>query len=164
MPAAKQKAMPPAVERFVERLGLASQAEGMPRIAGRILAYLMITGASCGLDELAEGLRVSRASISTNTRFLETLGVLERVTRPGSRGDYYQLGEDPYGRLVQGAVRRLHRMKELLADARRSFPASLTDATARIAEMEAFYDLQIRHAEAALGEWRVPVGKKRSVR
>ena len=68
MPSPKQKAMPPAVERFIERLGLASQAEGMPRISGRILAYLMIAGTPCGLDELADGLHVSRASVSTNTR------------------------------------------------------------------------------------------------
>lgn len=161
---AKTKPAPPAVERFVERLGLASQAEGLPRIAGRLLAYLLVSGKPCGFDELAAGLRVSRASVSTNTRLLESIGVIERVTRPGARGDFYQLGEDPYGRLVQGAVKRLHRMRALLADARESFPPGLAEAAARLAEMEAFYDLQIRHAEAALVEWSTAARKKRPVR
>ena len=161
----KQKPAPAAVERFIERLGLASQGEGLPRISGRVLAYLLVSGEPCGFDELAAGLRVSRASVSTNTRLLESIGVIERVTRPGSRGDYYQLGDDPFGRLVQGAVKRLHRMRGLLADARGSFPPSLAGAAARVAEMEAFYDLQIRHAEAALVEWStVPRKKKRSAR
>jgi DNA-binding transcriptional regulator GbsR (MarR family) len=154
----------PAVERFVERLGLASQSEGLPRISGRLLAYLMISGEPCGFDELAKALRVSRASVSTNTRVLESLGVIERVSRPGVRGDYYQLGEDPYGRLVQGALRRLHRMKDLLGDARRTFPASLADAALRVAEMEAFYELQIRHAEAAQEEWGARGRKRRPQR
>lgn len=164
MPTAKQNPTPPAVERFIERLGVASQAEGLPRIAGRVLAYLLVSGRPCGFDELARGLRISRASVSTNTRLLESLGVVERVTRPGARGDFYELGEDPFGRLVQRAVRRLHRMKQLLADARQSFPASQAAAAARLAEMEAFYDLQIGHAEAALEEWHAPGRKKRPAR
>ncbi len=38
---------------------------------------------------------MSRGSISTNTRLLENMGVIERVTRPGDRRDYFQINEQP---------------------------------------------------------------------
>jgi DNA-binding transcriptional regulator GbsR (MarR family) len=41
------------------------------------------------LDEMAEQLQVSKASVSANARLLETIGMIERVTKPGDRRDYY---------------------------------------------------------------------------
>ena len=42
-------------EQFVERMGLVSEADGLPRIAGRIFGYLLLTTGECSLDDLAAG-------------------------------------------------------------------------------------------------------------
>ena len=68
----------PAIAKFVDRLGLAAEAEGLPRIAGRIMAFLLADGAAHNAADLAALLHVSRGSISTNTRLLERLGIIER--------------------------------------------------------------------------------------
>lgn len=95
-----------AVEEFVERMGLIAEGDGLSRIAGRIMGLMIIDGGPLSFTELAEQLAVSRGSISTNTRFLEHLGVIERVARRGDRQDYFQLATAPYVRLLQGSVDR----------------------------------------------------------
>lgn len=70
--------------RFIEQLGRLAEGEGLPRIAGRMLGSLMLNAESCSLEQLAVQLNVSRASISTNGRLLEGLGLIQRVTVPGT--------------------------------------------------------------------------------
>ncbi len=71
-----------AIQHFVERMGLMLEEDGMPRIAGRMFGYLLVHEGPFSLDELAERLQVSKASISTNARLLEQLGMLERISAP----------------------------------------------------------------------------------
>ena len=84
-----------AEERFIEAMGLAHEEDRLPRIAGRLVGLLILSPAPLRFDRLAERLRVSRASISTNTRLLENMGVIQRVTRPGDRRDYFRINEEP---------------------------------------------------------------------
>jgi DNA-binding transcriptional regulator GbsR (MarR family) len=79
---------------FIETMGLALESEGLPRIAGRIFGLLLVSAEARSLDELAAELQVSKASISTNARLLEHRGVLEQVSRPADRRDYYQIPHD----------------------------------------------------------------------
>ena len=60
-----------AVEEFVERMAVTLEGHGLPRIAGRLFAFLLVNGEAVSLDELAEELQVSKASVSTNARLLE---------------------------------------------------------------------------------------------
>ena len=107
-----------ARERFVERMGLLAQGDGMPRIAGRLLGLLVLEGGPLAFGELAERLQVSRGSVSSNARLLEGMGVVERVTRPGERGDYFQMAPDPYARLLDGVAERARRGREIALETR----------------------------------------------
>src|SRR5690606_41593620 len=78
-------------EQFVERMGQLFEAEAGPRIAGRLFGLLVLTPGALSLDEIAEELRVSKASVSANARMLESMHVISRVTRPGDRRDYYEV-------------------------------------------------------------------------
>ncbi len=90
-----------AEEHFVEGMGLALEEDRLPRIAGRLVGLLMLSPEPVRFDHLAARLQVSRGSVSTNTRLLENMGVIERVTRPGDRRDYFQINEQP------GLLRRI---------------------------------------------------------
>ena len=74
----------PAVQRFVEEVGLLWERDGLPRISGKIVALLIVEDREFDLEELADRLQVSRGSVSTNTRLLESHGVLRRTSRPGA--------------------------------------------------------------------------------
>lgn len=103
-----------ARERFIERFGLSLEREGMPRIAGRIVAFLLIEDTAFTFEELADRLSVSRGSVSTNTRALESAGLIERITIPGDRKTRYQLVAEPFPPMLAIACDRLHHRKQIL--------------------------------------------------
>ena len=92
---AAEFALHAAEVRFIEGMGLALEEDRLPRIAGRLVGLLILSPQPLRFDHLAERLGVSRGSISTNTRLLENMGVIERVTRPGDRRDYFRINEHP---------------------------------------------------------------------
>lgn len=128
-----------AVESFIERMGLSAEADGLPRIAGRIFGFFIIHGGPCSLSELAEALQVSRGSISTNARLMSGLGVIERVSRPGDRQDYYRLAPQPYARMLDGYIERIRGIERNVEEARAELPEDWREAQARLAEMGRFY-------------------------
>jgi DNA-binding transcriptional regulator GbsR (MarR family) len=109
----------PWVGEFVERMGLLWESEGLPRIAGRIFGFLTVQDAPCSLDDLAAALEVSKASVSTDARRLESLGLLQRVSLPADRRDYYSIASDAPVRVLTIKIQQLERFEsalEMLSD------------------------------------------------
>jgi DNA-binding transcriptional ArsR family regulator len=103
--------------QFVERMGVLTEEDGLPRIAGRIFAYLLVTPEACSLDDIATALGVSRASVSTDARRLAQMGLLERHSRPGDRRDYYGIGAVSVRNWFDHRMRGLQRFNALMAEA-----------------------------------------------
>ncbi|MDG1076042.1 MAG: ArsR family transcriptional regulator, partial [Planktotalea sp.] len=73
---AKDASEDPVRTDFIEKTGLITQAEGLPRIAGRVFGLLIYDGDVVSFGDLATKLQVSRASISTSIRILEERGLV----------------------------------------------------------------------------------------
>lgn len=136
-------------DALVQKLGRLAEGEGFSRIGGRMLGLLASSSAPLSIDDLAGALRVSRASISTNGKLLQSLGLVERIARPGDRRDYLTVSGDAAGVLLALGLRRLRTMRELIhtvriASGRRS------SERARMRRMEALYDNLIRRLELEL--------------
>lgn len=144
---------PEAVDAFVEHMGRVAQSDGLPRIAGRLFGFLIIHAGPCSLGDLAGHLAVSRASVSTNARLLEQLGVLERVSRPGDRQDYYQLHPAPYPALMRGVVERNREARSGVARARSALPESWDEARGRLEALETFYERVCASCEAVIASY-----------
>lgn len=99
------------VERFIEQLGTLAEGEGLPRTAGRMMGLLIMSGAPLGIDQLALSLKVSRASVSTNSRLLQSLGIAQLVREPGNRRDYLQISGCPSSSLLTIGLRRMESMR-----------------------------------------------------
>jgi DNA-binding transcriptional ArsR family regulator len=80
-----------AVERFTEELGIQFELEaGAPRMVGRVLGWLLVCDPpEQSAAELAETLQASKGSISTATRVLLRMGLIERVRLRGERFDRF---------------------------------------------------------------------------
>ena len=79
-------------KKFAEDVGIVFEQTGLPRMAGRIFGWLMICDPPYqSPDELAEALIASKGSISSTTRLLIQIGLLERFSMPGVRHDYFRL-------------------------------------------------------------------------
>jgi len=127
------------VEAFIERIGLSAEADGLPRIAGRMMGFFVIHGGPVSFTELADRLQVSRGSVSTNARLLESLGVIERISLPGDRQNYYQLSERPYVRLIEGYINRHQAMGAVVKEVQTQMPTMTKETRARLRELHTFY-------------------------
>ena len=79
-------------KNFAEEVGIFFEQIGMPRMAGRILGWLMISDPPRQTTgELTQALLASKGSISTMTRLLIRLGLVERLSLPGQRRDYFRI-------------------------------------------------------------------------
>ena len=102
---------------FVERLAVALEMDGFPRIAGRIFGLLIISDTDISLDEIASTLGASKASASVNTRMLEDKGFIERVSRPGDRRDYYRIASNLFVKTMEQRLSRWERVREAVGEA-----------------------------------------------
>jgi DNA-binding transcriptional regulator GbsR (MarR family) len=60
-------------------------------MAGRVYGALLVADPpEMSADDLASMLKASRGSISTSTRMLELMGIVERLSKPGERRDYFR--------------------------------------------------------------------------
>lgn len=110
-------AIPPVATQYVERMGLLWETEGLPRIAGRMLGFLLLSPDPCTTDDMALALGVSRASVNTDARRLARLGYVERISRPGDRRDYYVIAPDMVERLLEAKLTKLRSMQSALDEA-----------------------------------------------
>lgn len=103
--------------QLVERMALAWEVDGLPRIAGRIIGYLLLQPGARSLDDIAGALGVSKASVSNDARRLEALGLAERTSFPGDRRDYYTIAPDMVSRAAANRLGSIRRIHAALADA-----------------------------------------------
>jgi len=150
--------MPAAAARFIENLGLTTEAEGLSRTAGRLLAYLLLAKEPVTFDEIARDLGVSRGGVSANTRFLESRGILERVPREGERKAGYRLTADPFDHLVTARLARRRRTREVVVEALGALPPGPSPARRRLQDMQRFYEMLIERLESVVTDWRAEQG------
>ncbi|NDV85761.1 MarR family transcriptional regulator [Aurantimonas aggregata] len=129
-----------AASRLIERMGDHLEAEGMPRIAGRIFGLMIIEPDLVSFGALAERLEVSRASISTNARLLEDKGLLARVRVPGQRQDFYRLADQPYVNMLRGVAARMSETLATLATAHDDLPPEAGVERARLEQARIFFE------------------------
>ncbi len=103
-----------AEQRFVEDFGLFLEQVGFPRIAGRILGLLLVNGVPMHLEQISAVLEVSRASVSTNTRLLIGVMLIEQRTQPGDRRTWFVVRPDAFRRRFGFIITQFASMSQLL--------------------------------------------------
>jgi DNA-binding transcriptional regulator GbsR (MarR family) len=99
---------------YCEAFGRLFETTGATRIAGRLVGWLLICDPSEQTQaELVELLGVSKASVSTELRALEQLGLVERTTLPGDRRSYYRITVDAWPELMARRLRMIDRFVDL---------------------------------------------------
>lgn len=99
---------------FVEEMGLMFEMGGLPRMAGRIFGWLLICDPpQQSSSELADVLQASKGSISTITRLLIQIGLLERVSLPGDRRDYFQIKPHSWSQMTQQRLAQVTAFRKL---------------------------------------------------
>jgi|SRR5688500_1213382 len=127
-----------AAENYVERMGLLWEAQGLPRIAGRILGFLALQPEPRTLDDIVVALGVSKGSVSTDARRLDRLGLVILTSRPGDRRDYYVIAPDLPARITAIKLAELEQFESAL-DAARNVPGTDPNVRRRLDTFSEFH-------------------------
>lgn len=141
-----------AQHQFVEHMGLHFESLGIARIGGRILGLMLLAERPLMLDEIAELLLVSRASVSTNTRAFLHLGLLAQHSIPGDRRRYYAFNPKAWDFRLGIMLSHAHELGRLTTEgiAAATGPVS----RARLQGAQAFARFLEEQAQRVAGGWR----------
>lgn len=96
--------------KFVEAGGHTTQSFGFGRIIGQVYALLYLSPKPLCLDDIADELGVSKASVSTTIRQLETWSAVKSVWIRGDRRDFYE-AETDFKAVIRNGVIEMFRKK-----------------------------------------------------
>jgi DNA-binding transcriptional regulator GbsR (MarR family) len=133
-------AKPSAIDQFIEQMGLISQADGSPRIAGRLFGLLLIEARPMPLHEIADRLQISRASASTNARLLASRNIIQLTAHAGDRQDYYQLAATDRHYFLDEIAVRMRKSATVIGAFAEPVASESEAAGARVRELAEFFD------------------------
>ncbi|HEY9055967.1 MAG TPA: MarR family transcriptional regulator [Aurantimonas sp.] len=129
--------------RFIDRMGDHLEAEGMPRIAGRLFGLMILEPGVVSFSDLAARLCVSRASISTNARLLESKGLIVKVQVEGERQDFFRLADRPYVNMIRGVAHRMEETQASIVAAETDLPPDAIAERQRLEQAREFFETAV---------------------
>ena len=132
---------------FVEEVGLMFETVGLPRMSGRFFGALLISSPPHQSNgDLAETLQASKGSISSMSRLLMQIGLIERVSFAGDRRDYFQIKPHAWAHMTKQRMTQItafrhlaERGLKLLADE----PPKLTSRLQEMYDIHAFLEREL---------------------
>ncbi len=140
------------VREYAERTAAVLAGAGFPRMPARVLMALTVAETGLTAAELAERLDVSPAAISGAVRYLQTLAMVTRVPRPGSRRDLYEVHDSWYSASM-AEMRVYDAVISLSEDIVGAAGGTSTAAGARIDDLARFFRFIQRRILEVLAEW-----------
>ncbi len=125
---------------YVEKVGLYFEQLTLPRMAGRIFGWLLISEAPLvSMNELVSVLQASKSSISSMTRLLIQIELVELVSLPGERRDYYRIAALAWANSLKERLAQAHAFRMLADEGLALLAESLPERRARLEEMRDLY-------------------------
>lgn len=110
--------------RFFDEMGTFFAQYGLAHSLGLVYGYLLLAPGAETLDEIADGLGISKSGVSVTARQLQSFGMVRRVPERGSRRIRYEPIPALAG-LFEAGVANLRVFLRTLEDGRRVAPPGL---------------------------------------
>lgn len=125
-------------------------------MAGRILGWLMISEPPHqSTEELGAALMASKGSISTNTRLLIQIGLIERLGLPGVRHAYFRLRPNAWRQVINRSQAQLTLLRQL-AETGMELVKNKNPMTQQwLVEMRSMYAFLEKEFPAMLRRWEL---------
>ena len=149
--------METSTQEFIEKVAVAFESMGIPRSAGRIVGWLLLSGGPQTVDDLTCGLGLGRASVSMSAKLLETAGLVQRVRVTGDRRLFYQVSDDAWFGVMQRNLASIRDLRDLAREGLHLVDGQSPAARSRLASMEllhtTLFDEMSRVCEEVAREW-----------
>ncbi|HEY9811726.1 MAG TPA: MarR family transcriptional regulator [Halomicronema sp.] len=141
-------------KQFIEEFALLFELMALPRMAGRILGWLMICNPPHqSTGQLAEVLQASKGSISTMTRLLIQSGLVERVSLPGERRDFFCIKLGAWPALLKQRMAQITAIRELAGRGLKILENGEPQQGKRLQEMYEFHGFFERQFPLLIERW-----------
>lgn len=128
----------PSVSAVVEQTGVWFSSLGVPRAAGQMFGYMLACApAEQSASDIAAGIGMSRASVSSAAKLLLSMNALEERHRVGDRKTYYRMRSDWW---IVMATAKISGFEQLADIARRTLAAGDVPRTDGLEELVEFSD------------------------
>lgn len=135
---------------FIEKVGLNFEQLTLPRMAGRIFGWLLISESPLvSMSELVEVLQASKSSISSMTRLLIQIKLIELVSLPGERRDFYRIDADAWTNSLRARLAQAQTFRSLADEGLALLVGSNPERRRRLEEMHSLYAF----IESEIPEW-----------
>ncbi|MFH0990773.1 MAG: MarR family transcriptional regulator [bacterium] len=139
---------------YYGEMGIVLERTGIPRIAGKIFSYLILSAKTeVSTDELMEGLHASRGSISTMTRMLIQMGLVDRVGISGERKDYFRIRPGTMTNVIKAKMATIIEFHTVIEHGLSLVQQKNTVAYTRLKEMHEFYSFIEREFPSLFERW-----------
>lgn len=143
-----------ALAAFRERFAQILTESGMPRMASRVFAALVVTDSGkLSAAELADQLGVGAPAISGAVKYLVQVRLVERGREPGSRRDFCRIHEHTWSHYISQSDPLLAQLRTRAAEGAdllgRDSPAGR-----RLDETRRFFEFLRAEMEQSMAKWR----------
>ena len=146
---------PKEILQYVEEFGLYFEQFSLPRTAGRILGWLLVCNPPHQtMHELVDVLQVSKSSISTASRLLLQIGLVDKVSLPGERRDYYRINKNAWTHAWQMKLSQTAVMREMAARGLQLLADESPEQKHRLQDMHDLYIFLEREFPLLLERWQ----------
>ncbi|MGH2411706.1 MAG: GbsR/MarR family transcriptional regulator, partial [Chloroflexota bacterium] len=140
--------------RFVEEVALNFERQGLFRMGGRVLGWLLICDPpEQTFNQLAEVLQASKGSISNVMQLLVPAGIVQKVSRPGERRDYYRVAPNAWVDLARNHTRYYGEFKKLMEQGLRLLDDAPSARRDRLRDVHALYDFLAHEMPELWDRW-----------
>ena len=128
----------PTVSAVVEQTGVWFSSLGLPRATGQMFGYMLACDpAEQSASDIAAGIGMSRASVSSAAKLLQSMNALEERHKVGDRKTYYRMRRDWW---IVIATAKISGFEQLADIARRTLAAGDAPRTDGLEELVEFSD------------------------
>ena len=139
---------------YVEKVGLAFEQLTLPRMAGRIFGWLLIAETPVvGLGDLVERLKASKSAVSTTTRLLVQIELIELVSLPGDRRDYFRIRSDAWANTLRARIKQAGEFRRLAESGLALLAQADPERRRRLEQMHSLYALIESDLPLLLEKW-----------
>jgi len=141
-----------ARSKLIEDIALFYESHGIPRIGGRIIGLLLLTEGAISAEQIASRLKVSRGSISSNVRSLMNFGLIEKISEPGNRLNYYCFSPTAWENVLTMRLKAFIPLQQLAKHGLSILPHNDTSRP-RLEELIEWAQLYQEYNEKLLEKW-----------
>jgi DNA-binding transcriptional regulator GbsR (MarR family) len=123
-------------------------------MSGRVLGWLLVCDPpQQSFGEITEVLQASKGSISSATRMLTTMGLIERTAQPGDRRDFFRIRPGAWADVLRLKLEGIVVFRELAERGLKLLEDESPETRQRLLEMHALYAFFEREMPQMFERW-----------